>query len=140
MNAEAAKAHVVIEASPHEDSVAARQAAAAFVLRNCPWADADAVLLVVSELVANVARHTAGWWRLHLSAGADALTVEMEDSSPLLPVPREPDLAGGGGFGWHMVLRLAGQVEVRPLPYGKRVQATWLRPAPAAAAEPATAV
>ncbi|MEU9010293.1 ATP-binding protein [Streptomyces sp. NPDC048479] len=125
MNAEP---HVVIEDSPHRDSSGARRATADFLLHYCPWADGDAVLLVVSELVANALRHTAGWWRLHLTAGQDTLVVEMDDSSPLPPVPREPDFTGGGGFGWHMVLRLAGQVEVRPLPHGKRVQATWMRP------------
>jgi anti-sigma regulatory factor (Ser/Thr protein kinase) len=125
MNAEP---HVVIDQSPHRDSAGARRAAAEFLLQHCPWADLDAVLLVVSELVANAARHTAGWWQLHLKAGQDTLVVEMDDSSPLPPVPREPDFTGGGGFGWHMVLKLAGRVEVCPLPHGKRVQATWMRP------------
>ena len=125
MNAEP---QVVIDHSPHRDSAGARGATAEFLLQHCPWADLDAVLLVVSELVANAARHTAGWWRLHLTAGQDKLVVEMDDSSPLPPVPREPDFSGGGGFGWHMVLKLAGQVEVSPLPNGKRVQATWMRP------------
>ncbi|WP_328680241.1 ATP-binding protein [Streptomyces sp. NBC_00322] len=124
MNAEP---HVVIDHSPHRGSAGARGATAEFLLQHCPWADLDAVLLVVSELVANAVRHTAGWWQLHLRAGQDTLVVEMDDSSPLPPVPREPDFAGGGGFGWHMVLSLAAQVEVCPLPYGKRVQATWLR-------------
>ncbi|MEV6396606.1 ATP-binding protein [Streptomyces sp. NPDC051907] len=127
MNAEP---HVVIEESPLRDTAGARLATAEFLLQHCPWADPDAVLLVVSELVANAVRHTAGWWRLHLTAGQDTLVVEMDDSSPQPPVPREPDFAGGGGFGWHMVLRLAGRVEVSELPYGKRVQATWMRSTP----------
>lgn len=135
MNAEP---HVVIEESLHsQDSAGARRAAAEFLLQHCPWADLDAVLLVVSELVTNAVRHTTGWWRLHLTAGQDTLVVEMDDSSPLPPVPREPDFTGGGGFGWHMVLRLAGQVEVCTLPYGKRVQATWMRPAPTSSPAPA---
>ncbi|NUK01519.1 ATP-binding protein [Streptomyces lunaelactis] len=125
MNAEP---HVVIEESPCRDSAGARRATAEFLLQHCDWADLDAVLLVVSELVTNAVRHTAGWWRLHLTAGQDTLVVEMDDSSPLPPVPREPDFTGGGGFGWHMVLQLAGRVEVCPLPDGKRVQATWIRP------------
>ncbi|AVZ71907.1 hypothetical protein SLUN_06600 [Streptomyces lunaelactis] len=125
MNAEP---HVVIEESPCRDIAGARRATAEFLLQHCDWADLDAVLLVVSELVTNAVRHTAGWWRLHLTAGQDTLVVEMDDSSPLPPVPREPDFTGGGGFGWHMVLQLAGRVEVCPLPDGKRVQATWIRP------------
>jgi anti-sigma regulatory factor (Ser/Thr protein kinase) len=120
--------HVVVVDSPHRDSAAARGAAADFLQQYCPWADPDAVLLVVSELVTNAIRHTQGWWRLHLTVEHGTLTVEMDDSSPLPPVAREPDFAGGGGFGWHLVLRLAGHVEVRPLPEGKRVQAVWQRP------------
>ncbi|MFI0983177.1 ATP-binding protein [Streptomyces sp. NPDC021093] len=111
------------------DSATARETAAAFLAQHCPWADFDAVLLVVGELVANAVRHTSGWWRLRLRAGQGRLVVELDDSSPDPPVPRKPDFSGGGGFGWHMVQRLAGQVEVRPLPDGKRVRATWLRQA-----------
>ncbi|MFJ1579824.1 ATP-binding protein [Streptomyces sp. NPDC088182] len=129
--------HVVVVDSPYRDSAAARATAAAFLQQHCPWADLDAVLLVVSELVTNAVRHTPGWWRLHLIAEDETLTVEMDDSSPEPPVARAPDFSGGGGFGWHMVLRLAGHVEVRPLPEGKRVQAVWRRPAvPAPAPAP----
>jgi anti-sigma regulatory factor (Ser/Thr protein kinase) len=126
--------HVVIEDSPPRGSAGARRATAEFLSLHCPWVDLDAVLLVVSELVTNAALHTTGWWRLHLTAGKDILVVEMDDSSPLPPVPREPDFTGGGGFGWHLVLKLASQVEVCALPYGKRVQATWMRPVATAAA------
>lgn len=111
------------------DSANARETAAAYLAQHCPWADFDAVLLVVSELVTNAVRHTSGWWRLRLRAGHEKLVVEIDDSSPDPPVARAPDFAGGGGFGWHMVQRLAGQVEVRTLPDGKQVRATWLRPA-----------
>ncbi|MBM9622749.1 ATP-binding protein [Streptomyces zhihengii] len=126
--------HMVLQESPPQESggAGARSATAEFLAQHCPWADLDAVLLVVSELVANAARHTAGWWRLRLTAGSDTLVVEIDDSSPQLPVAREPDLAGGGGFGWHMVQRLAGHVEVSLQPYGKRVQAAWMRTAPVA--------
>ncbi|MFD5100791.1 ATP-binding protein [Streptomyces albidochromogenes] len=122
---------MVVLDSPRQDTATAREAAADYVSRHCPWADLDAVLLVVSELVANAVRHTSGWWRLTLHAGREELVVELDDSSDQPPVPREPDFGGGGGFGWHMVQRLAGRVEVRPLPEGKRVRAIWPRPAEA---------
>ncbi|WP_405800779.1 ATP-binding protein [Streptomyces sp. NBC_01506] len=121
--------HMVIVESPHRDTASARTVAADFLTQHCPWADPDAVLLVISELVANAVRHTSGWWRLHLTAEQESLVVEIDDSSPQLPVPRDPDFGGGGGFGWPMVLKLAGRVEIRPLPEGKRVQAVWDRPA-----------
>ncbi|MGR8011678.1 ATP-binding protein [Streptomyces hypolithicus] len=119
---------MVVLDSPQQSSATARDTVAEYLAQHCPWADFDAVLLVVSELVANAVRHTSGWWRLRLLVGAEELVVEIDDSSVQPPVAREPDFAGGGGFGWHMVLRLAGRVEIRPLPEGKRVRATWPRP------------
>lgn len=114
------------------NSAGARTATAEFLLQHCPWADPEVVLLVVTELVTNAVRHTAGWWRLRLTAGRDTLVIKIDDSSPLPPVAREPDFGGAGGFGWHMVQRLAGRVEVCRRPYGKTVQAMWTRPATAA--------
>ncbi|MFJ1750249.1 ATP-binding protein [Streptomyces sp. NPDC088116] len=128
--------HVVVVDSPYGDSAAARGAAADFLSQHCPWADLDAVLLVVSELVANSIRHTPGWWRLRLTTQNETLVVEMEDASPELPVARPPDFGGGGGFGWPLVLRLAGHVEVGPLPHGKRVRAVWQRSASSSVPSP----
>ncbi|MET9557501.1 ATP-binding protein [Streptomyces sp. NPDC006645] len=119
--------NVTVE-SPHRDTASAREAAADFLARHCPWADLDAVLLVVSELVSNAIRHAPDWWRLHLTAAQESLIVELDDPNPQMPVPRDPDFGGGGGFGWHMVRKLANRVEIRPLPEGKRVQAVWDRP------------
>ncbi|HET6855596.1 MAG TPA: ATP-binding protein [Streptomyces sp.] len=120
---------MVVLDSPQANSATAREAAAEYLAQHCPWADFDAVLLVISELVANAARHTSGWWRLRMHAGQEELVVEINDSSAQLPQPREPDFSGGGGFGWHMVLKLAGRVEVKLLPEGKQVRATWPRSA-----------
>ncbi|MEU5428950.1 ATP-binding protein [Streptomyces olivoreticuli] len=119
---------VVIE-FPYGDAAGARHATAEFLARHCPWADLDAVVLVVSELVANAIRHTGGWWRLCVRAVQGRLVVEIADASPRPPEPRSPDLTGGGGFGWHMVERLANRLEVVDRqPEGKTVRATWLRP------------
>ncbi|MCD9142438.1 ATP-binding protein [Streptomyces albireticuli] len=121
---------VVIE-SPDGDAAGARHATAEFLARHCPWADPDAVVLVVSELVANAIRHTGGWWRLCVRAVQGRLVVEIADASPEPPTPRVPDLTGGGGLGWHMVEKLATQLEVvrQGDGQGKTVRATWLRPA-----------
>ncbi|MFF8833042.1 ATP-binding protein [Streptomyces sp. NPDC015131] len=116
---------MVVKISPYTDCASARETAARFVTEHCPWADLDAVQLVVTELTTNALRHTGGWWRLRMRADRDELCVELDDSSPDLPRARTPDFSGGGGFGWPMVLRLAGRVEVRPTPAGKTVRATW---------------
>ncbi|MET9496141.1 ATP-binding protein [Streptomyces sp. NPDC006552] len=107
----------------------ARSAAAGFLAEYCPWADADAVLLVVSELVTNAARHTGALGRLRLRVDAGGLSVAVEDGDPRPPVPRTPDLGGGGGFGWHMVERLAERLAVLPAPGGKCIEAAWAAPA-----------
>lgn len=117
---------MVVMISPYVDCASARDSAARFVTQHCPWADLDAVQLVVTELTANALRHTDGWWRLRLSAEPDVFSVELDDSSPVFPEARTPDFTGGGGgFGWPMVLSLAGRVEVRPTPAGKSVRAIW---------------
>ncbi|MGW1074318.1 ATP-binding protein [Streptomyces sp. NPDC002537] len=120
---------VVIE-SPYGDAAGARRATAEFLARHCPWADLDAVVLVVSELVANAIRHTGGWWRLCVRAAQGRLVVEIADASPRPPEPRPPDLSGGGGLGWHMIERLAPRLEVVDrAPSGKTVRASWPSPA-----------
>ncbi|WP_336323225.1 ATP-binding protein [Streptomyces lavendofoliae] len=112
--------------SPYADCASARDSAARFVSEHCPWADLDAVQLVVTELTANALRHTVGWWRLRLRADPGVLAVELDDSSTTLPEARTPDFTGGGGgFGWPMVLSLASRVEVQPTPSGKTVRAIW---------------
>ncbi|OKJ96789.1 hypothetical protein AMK26_28470 [Streptomyces sp. CB03234] len=114
--------------SPYADCASARDTAARFVAEHCPWADLDAVQVVVTELTANALRHTDGWWRLRLRAERGELTVELDDSSPALPEARTPDFTGGGGgFGWPMVLSLAGRVEVHRTGTGKTVRASWSR-------------
>ncbi|MEV3992433.1 ATP-binding protein [Streptomyces sp. NPDC049837] len=118
---------MVVVISPYADCASARDTAARFVAEHCPWADLDAVQLVVTELTANALRHTSGSWRLRLRAEHGELTVELDDSSPALPEARTPDFAGGGGFGWPMVLSLAGRVEVQPHAEGKTVRAIWSR-------------
>ncbi|MDJ0344082.1 ATP-binding protein [Streptomyces sp. H10-C2] len=116
------------------DTAEARDATALFVARVCPWADLDAVVLVVSELVTNAVRHTTGWWQLSVDGRRDRLTVRVDDSSHTPPTARIPDLSGGGGLGWTVVRALTTTVEVVQRPGGKAVRAQWWRPAAGTAA------
>ncbi|MCG7526242.1 ATP-binding protein [Streptomyces sp. OfavH-34-F] len=95
----------------------AREMAAAFVAALDPPPSATAVqdlLLVVSELVTNAVRHAGSVTGLAFGADERALYVRVTDPSAERPRERAPDLTGaGGGFGWPLILRLAGKVTVR---------------------------
>ncbi|MFE9559068.1 ATP-binding protein [Streptomyces sp. NPDC006692] len=115
-----------------DDSLAgvsrARDAARAFVEGLTPAPEpetAEALGLVVSELTTNALRHGGGRYTLRLNATADWVDVAVSDVSPMLPRERTPDLNGGtGGFGWHMIRRLASDVNVVPIPrQGKTIRA-----------------
>lgn len=56
------------------------------------------VVLVVSELVTNVLRHTAGIPVIRLAGDVRRLSIEVEDSSPVLPRTRLSGVAGGWGL------------------------------------------
>ncbi|MFG3280360.1 ATP-binding protein [Streptomyces sp. NPDC048111] len=104
----------------------ARLATSRYVQQACPWADPDEVVLVISELVGNAVRHTArGAWQLCLRGDAARLTADIRDSSPTSPAPRTPDLAEGGGMGWHIAERLTSRLTVLEHPDGKVVRAEW---------------
>lgn len=112
----------------------ARHVTGAFLraLRPGPGQDlADAVVLVVSELVTNAVRHAGGaTCCLRLSARPEAIALSVSDSSPVLPRPRTPDMAGeGGGFGWSMVCGIAEAVAVTEDPGGKTINAVIARTA-----------
>lgn len=106
----------------------ARDVARAFANSLWPAPDtgsADTLALVVSELATNALRHGGGRYTLELSADPGAVRVAVSDSSPHLPRERTPDLdGGGGGFGWHMIRRLASNVTISPGPgRGKTIHA-----------------
>ncbi|MBO8197199.1 ATP-binding protein [Streptomyces smyrnaeus] len=80
---------------------------------------AETVLLVVSELVTNALRHGDGVRDFRLSIGHETVTVEVADSSSVLPRDRSPqDFTEGedGGFGWPIVCHLARDVTIRAHP------------------------
>ncbi|WP_030606854.1 ATP-binding protein [Streptomyces sclerotialus] len=115
----------MITSSQEADVSQARHATAAFLSEECPWVDRDAVVLVVSELIANAERHASGWWRLSVSVQHGRLVVELHDGVEASPVARKGDLGGAGGHGWHIIQRLATEVEVVHRPGGKSVCARW---------------
>lgn len=124
---------VELECRP-ETAGLARHLAATFLagLQPRPAQDAaDAVVLVVSELVTNAVRHSGGrFCSLRLSARPEAIGVAVSDPSPVPPRPRTPDIAGeGGGFGWSMVRRIATAVAVTEEADGKTVNAVLPRQA-----------
>ena len=95
------------------------------VLRACEaWGieDTAAAELVASELVANAVMH--GWGRvdLRLRDTGDGLRIEVEEANPSPPVVREGRVGRVGGFGLHIVSRLA-EWGWRPTPNGKVVWA-----------------
>ncbi|WP_158834713.1 ATP-binding protein [Streptomyces sp. NRRL S-350] len=81
----------------------------------------DAVLLV-SELVGNAQRHTAGPGALLLVRDTEALRIEVTDTSPRPPVPRMPyESSAPGGLGLFLVIRLSRAWGWRPDGPGKTV-------------------
>lgn len=86
----------------------------------------QAVELVVSELVANAVVHGSGKVGLHFEDADHGLRVEVTDSNPIPPSTRRGPLGRLGGFGMHIVDRLAAW-GWQPTPEGKLVWAV-LRP------------
>ncbi|MFD7663773.1 ATP-binding protein [Streptomyces sp. NPDC059788] len=122
---------VTLENCP-EAAAVARDVAGDFLQGLGPPPDrdaADAVVLIVSELVTNAVRHThTRTCTLSLAAGPGIVTVGVADASPRPPCERDPDVRGeGGGFGWPMVRRLAVSTSVETSPHGKTVSAVVAR-------------
>ncbi|MFF5983289.1 SpoIIE family protein phosphatase [Streptomyces olindensis] len=85
-------------------------------------ADADTVLLVVSELVTNALVHTQGPVRVDLTLAADRLRVTVSDSSPRSPAkPVVVDWESTGGRGLFLVEALSAAWGSVPVGGGKQV-------------------
>ncbi|MFF4319224.1 ATP-binding protein [Streptomyces sp. NPDC001568] len=74
----------------------------------------DAALLIVTELVTNAVRHTAGPCTLDLALHEEGLDIDVTDGSPEQPVTRPPHVEGTGGWGWILIRHLAREVTVHP--------------------------
>lgn len=78
------------------------QACEGWGLRCAPEAE-----LVVSELVGNAVLHGWGSVGLRLRSSARGLVIEVDDANPDPPSPVEMEPRGIGGYGMHVVERLA---------------------------------
>lgn len=108
-------------------SAAEARAAARDFMASVGYGDerqAEAVLLVVSELVTNALRHAHGVTALRLDHSDRGLTVSVYDAADEPPRTLPLDPARPGGFGLHLVRDLAGRLDVEWCPGGKRVRAT----------------
>ncbi|MFJ4714457.1 ATP-binding protein [Streptomyces sp. NPDC088785] len=86
------------------------------------------VLLVVSELVTNADRHSAGPYVLELEGTARHVAVTVRDTSTNLPqrFPKDPGRIGGHGL---EIVGALAELTVERTPAGKRVQAVLALPA-----------
>lgn len=120
----------------HGSIAAARQMADAFLQSvsgplaatrgaDLPPSTVQDVLLVVSELVTNSIRHTAGPCVLSLRADDDSLRIAVQDSSRTLPQFFDPDPTRVGRHGWEIINQLCSRVRITPEPDGKLIE-VWL--------------
>jgi len=84
-------------------------------------------LLAISELVTNVVRHAPGPCTLRLELDAEHVHIAGSDSSSVVPRAKPPQPEGLGGFGLHMLRKLAGEVETRVHAAGKTVSVSLAR-------------
>ncbi|MEU1039723.1 ATP-binding protein [Streptomyces sp. NPDC005551] len=108
-------------------SAHARHAASAFLERSRQSGrisptprDTQNVQLVVSELVTNVLRHTAGGGSLHiaLAPDGDSARISVRDTSTRSPQVLERDPGRLGGHGLEIVEAVSRSLSVESLPDG----------------------
>ena len=126
----AGRVELWLHPEPASAAVARRAVRALLADHGC---DADAAQLLVSELVANAARHAPDHdVLLRATLVGGLLRVEVQDAGPTLPpLPDVPPADSESGRGLRLVDALADRWGAEPVPGGKRL---WfeLTPAPAA--------
>jgi anti-sigma regulatory factor (Ser/Thr protein kinase) len=83
----------------------------------------DDVLVVISELVENVSRHTRGGGELRLAREDGVIVIEVHDGDAAEPRLLPPDDRRIGGRGLLVVAGMARRWGVRPEETGKTVWA-----------------
>ncbi|MCZ9340736.1 ATP-binding protein [Streptomyces sp. TRM76130] len=113
------------------DIARAREMARAFLARleedhghRVPDRAAQAVQLVVSELLTNACKHTPGPALVGLELVGGQVEITVRDSGPDLPVARTADPARVGQHGLEIVLAVSQDFTVYREPVGKRATAT----------------
>lgn len=82
---------------------------------------ADAVRLIVSELVTNAVKYAPGPCVLDLELHGTTVVILVWDTEPALPFAHHHDPARIGRHGLEVVTALSDEVEIRPRPVGKCV-------------------
>jgi hypothetical protein len=87
---------------------------------------ADDILIVTTELVQNVTRHTTSGGELFLALRPDDILIEVADTSPKPPVLRPRDPRRIGGRGLLILASVARRWGCRPVSWaGHRGKIVW---------------
>jgi two-component sensor histidine kinase len=85
------------------------------------------VLLVLDELTSNALVHTSDPFQVRIQRGAQAVRIEVDDTSPLPAEPRTPSRDGGRGL--HLITACASAWGQQSRTVGKTVWARLAVPA-----------
>jgi anti-sigma regulatory factor (Ser/Thr protein kinase) len=94
------------------------------IVASCPPDFVDSATLLTDELVTNAIRHGRPPIVLTIRFDAGALVIEVVDSGPGQPVPRQVDANAERGRGLSIVGQVADEWGVREMTEGKRVWCT----------------